>query len=111
MDLRSEELFPFNELPKRLQQVTGSRKRINISTAHRWRQRGVKGVRLESVVIGGERFTSYEAISRFADASTIARDKSRGESIRVGRLSAQRERDIENAERELDAAGIKGGAK
>ena len=106
IDLRNEETFPFTELPVRLQKLTGSRKRINISTAHRWRQKGVKGIKLETVLIGGERFTSYEAINRFSEASTRAKDKSFGESIRAGQLSAKREREIAAAEAELDACGV-----
>jgi hypothetical protein len=34
----------------------------------------VRGVRLETVVIGGKRFTSVEALERFAEASTAARE-------------------------------------
>ena len=39
--------------------------RPHASTLIRWAMRGVRGVRLETVVIGGRRFTSLEAIQRF----------------------------------------------
>jgi len=39
------------------------------ATVWRWSQRGVRGVRLESVLVGGKRFTSREAIDRFLAAS------------------------------------------
>jgi hypothetical protein len=34
-------------------------------TPIRWWQRGVRGIHLESVLIGGRRYTSAEAIARF----------------------------------------------
>ena len=39
--------------------------RPHIATIHRWRMRGVRGVRLETTLVGGRRFTSKEAIERF----------------------------------------------
>lgn len=41
--------------------------RVSPATIHRWRLHGVRGVRLETLLIGGQRFTSREAISRFID--------------------------------------------
>jgi Protein of unknown function (DUF1580) len=43
----------------------------HISTVVRWTRQGVKGVRLETVVIGGRRFTSLEAIQRFIQARNV----------------------------------------
>jgi hypothetical protein len=43
--------------------------RPHVSTLVRWAMRGVRGRRLETVVIGGRRFTSVEAIRRFIDSS------------------------------------------
>ena len=40
----------------------------HISTLHRWRLRGVRGHRLESILVGGSRYTSRQAIARFIDA-------------------------------------------
>jgi len=37
------------------------------NTLHRWRTKGVKGVKLESAKIGGARVTSVEALARFAE--------------------------------------------
>jgi hypothetical protein len=44
-----------------------------ISTFYRHTLKGVRGVRLEFVKIGGKTFTTVEAIQRFADAVTAAR--------------------------------------
>ena len=39
--------------------------RPNISTIWRWITTGTRGVKLESVLIGGQRYTTDEAIQRF----------------------------------------------
>lgn len=44
-------------------------------TIWRWHQKGIYGVKLETVLIGGQRHTSREALQRFANAVTEARDK------------------------------------
>lgn len=42
------------------------------STLWRWHRRGIRGVRLETVVVGGTRYTSREALSRFSASLTAA---------------------------------------
>ncbi len=46
--------------------------RVAPSTTWRWHRKGVRGIRLETVVIGGKRYTSEEALTRFAAALTAA---------------------------------------
>ena len=46
--------------------------RPHLSSLHRWMRRGVRGIRLETVLIGGRRFTSREALQRFVDAVSVA---------------------------------------
>jgi len=41
---------------------------VSVATMQRWRKRGVRGVVLETILIGGSRYTSLQAISRFIDA-------------------------------------------
>jgi hypothetical protein len=48
--------------------------RPHLSTLRRWCGRGVRGVRLETVVVGGRRFTSRVAIEQFIERTTAARD-------------------------------------
>jgi hypothetical protein len=48
----------------------------HVSTVHRWIQRGVRGIRLEAVRIGGSLFTSREALQRFAERLTGSPDVS-----------------------------------
>ena len=42
---------------------------VHYSTLHRWRIRGCRGVKLETILIGGHRYTSSEAIRRFLRAT------------------------------------------
>lgn len=48
--------------------------RPHISTLHRWRLKGVRGVVLETCLIGGIRYTSTEALSRFIEETTAVAD-------------------------------------
>jgi hypothetical protein len=43
-------------------------KGLHIGTLHRWRIQGLRGTRLESIKIGGQWYTSLEALQRFFDA-------------------------------------------
>jgi hypothetical protein len=76
----------------------------HISTLWRWYTIGVKGQKLETVCVGGRRFTSREALERSAAASTAARDGI--PTSPPPRTSRQRRATIAAAERQLDAAGI-----
>jgi hypothetical protein len=79
-------------------------RRPHISTLHRWRLRGVRGIKLETVLVGGARLTSQQALQRFCDRVTAAAN---GEPPpQTVRTPAQRERDIRAAERELSETGI-----
>lgn len=71
LSLREETLIPFQRAPALLP------KRPHIATLHRWRVRGVRGVVLETCLIGGTRYTSHEALQRFIDATTVAADGGR----------------------------------
>lgn len=87
-----EDLIPFPEAPSN---VPG---RPDISTLHRWRTKGVRGVRLETVRIGGRRFVSRGSLRSFVLRLTAAVDGTIAPEITP---SAGRAADA--AERELDA--------
>lgn len=76
--------------------------RPHVSTVWRWVLNGVRGIKLETFVVGCQRFTTKEAIERFITATTA---KANGEPTPI-RTPRQRQRDIERAERELAKAGI-----
>ncbi|MGP1346171.1 MAG: DUF1580 domain-containing protein [Phycisphaerales bacterium] len=65
VDLRNEQLIEIKSVPKLLP-CRPSGKRVHISAVYRWISRGVRGVRLETIAIGGTRYTSIEAIERFS---------------------------------------------
>ncbi|HUY35471.1 MAG TPA: DUF1580 domain-containing protein [Pirellulales bacterium] len=44
------------------------------ATVWRWYRNGLRGQRLETIVVGGRRYTSREALARFVAATTAARE-------------------------------------
>jgi hypothetical protein len=76
--------------------------RPHVSTLWRWTQRGIRGIRLETTLIGGRRYTSDEALDRFFTAATAI---AAGETA-PARTSRQRVRAVADAERELREDGI-----
>lgn len=72
--------------------------RPSIATLWRWRTKGVRGRRLESLVCGGKVFTSAEAIQRFCEQRG-------GLDVPNLRTPRQRERAIRQAETELESQG------
>ena len=75
-------------------------RRKSLATLHRWRLRGVNGVKLETCLIGGMRLTSLEAIDRFIAAQN--RDEASPPAITL----AQRRRQSESAQQELERMGV-----
>ena len=81
-------------------------KKVSISTVWRWAMHGCRGIRLETVVIGGGRFTSREAVQRFAERLSEARTGGDQLGSVVGRrTAAQRQRQSAEAGRRLETMG------
>ena len=74
---------------------------ISDATMARWIQKGVKGVKLETLLIGGRRVTSKEALCRFIDAQN-----SDDTPAHAAITPAQRRRQSEAARQALQEAGI-----
>jgi hypothetical protein len=72
--------------------------RPSLCAIWRWRTKGVRGKKLETVVIGGKPFTTRAAVARFAEYQG-------GSDAPQSRTPAQRQRAAEKASRELEAAG------
>jgi hypothetical protein len=73
----------------------------------RWFFRGVHGVRLERVLVGGRAMTSREAVTRFFEASTLASDEKRRRSPQtLPRTPAKRRKASEVASRACEKAGF-----
>lgn len=76
--------------------------RPNLATLFRWRTRGCRGVILETVLLGGRRATSVEALDRFFAAVTAAADGPQG---RV-QTPKRRQLEIERAEQRANELGV-----
>jgi len=72
----------------------------HLSTLHRWRLRGVRGVKLETCLIGGRRFTSLEAVANFAEQISAKDNKSAKSATSLSR------REVESLERQCQEEGI-----
>lgn len=79
IDALSEELLTFGQAARRAR-PNGSRPAAP-STIWRWHSKGIAGVRLETVCMGGTRYTSAEALQRFFDAVTAVRDAERSAAV------------------------------
>ena len=77
-------------------------RRTHPSTCLRWVLRGVRGVRLEAVRLGGRWVTSLEALSRFGDRVTATA----ASAAPVPSPPAIGRRRADHVDQELDATGI-----
>lgn len=73
-----ETLIPVNQVPAHLEKLTG--KRPHVVSIYRWIQRGVSGVRLEAISIGGGRYSSEQALDRFFQKVTKAKENQKQKS-------------------------------
>ena len=99
IDLSSEEILTPAEAAKRCPCRRGGRP-THVSTVYRWMTRGVNGIRLEALRLGGGLVTSAEALQRFAERLTGS------DAEPVVKTSRQRELAARRAEAELKAHGI-----
>ena len=72
IDFAKETVIAIRKVPEWCQANIG--RRVHPSTVNRWHRRGSRSVRLETLLIGGSRVTSAEALSRFFCAVTAAAD-------------------------------------
>jgi hypothetical protein len=81
--------------------------RPDVSTLWRWYRRGVRGIRLETVIIGGKRYTSRESIQRFIERTTEAHDKGAAAPAKpFARTRRNRNAAVTEAKKKLQAPGI-----
>jgi hypothetical protein len=71
IDIETEQLLPLHDVPKLLP-ARPSGKKLHISAVYRWAQRGIQGIRLEVVRVGGTTYTSREALQRFVQSPNAA---------------------------------------
>lgn len=77
-----------------------SGKGVSLSTVWRWMLRGRRGCRLESLMIGGQRYTSQEAVARFIAACNGH------EPAHPQTRTERRQRQLRHVEHELLAEGF-----
>jgi hypothetical protein len=97
IDIQNEELLTLKQAAQFLPN------RPHIATLIRWWQRGCRGVKLTTILIGGQRYTSKEALQRFIEQTTAAAD---GAPAPRAESSKAREKRLAKVEAELSAAGI-----
>lgn len=99
----NERLLTLDEAA-RLRPAGRSGRPAHVSTIYRWVARGIRGVRLEAIRIGGRLYTSMEALQQFAERLTLGcGDAATSPPVAS---SAARRRSAERAERMLDRLGI-----
>ena len=86
-DIAKEEMIPFKQVPKWCGKNMG--KRVHRSTIRRWMFRGVRGVKLETIMIHGKRFTSKEALLRFFTTTKESGSRSEVSSSKTQKQSAR----------------------
>ena len=62
-------------------------KSLHISTLCRWAKRGVRGVVLETLRIGGTRYTSLEALQRFFERQSAGETSAPAEPSRAATVA------------------------
>lgn len=96
INIQAESLIPFADA----RTAFPGGKRLSLATLHRWRLHGVRGTRLETVLVGGLRYTSAAAIARFIERQNAC------ETAPPSITPAQRQRQAEAAQKALAEAGV-----
>lgn len=73
IDLKKESAITLAEVPLHVPRRNG--RKVHYSTVYRWVTKGARGRRLESLLVGGVRYTTIEAIGRFLRTDFNAQKK------------------------------------
>lgn len=116
LDLLTESTLSLSQAACELPKLGG--RKLHASSLWRWARKGVRGVKLEYVRLGGRILTSREALARFAQRLAEADEREdagapiEGEPteyrqpVTKGRTPQQRAKAIECARAELNYAGL-----
>ena len=102
-DLATDTLMTLPDAAAYLGRLMGGKK-CNVSTVWRWCLKGVKGVRLESICVGGKRFVTTAGLERFIDRRTRAQEPPVVAITIDPRTSPELTRDKNRRRAEIDAA-------
>ncbi|MGC3971780.1 MAG: DUF1580 domain-containing protein [Pirellulales bacterium] len=101
IDLKCEQVFTLTQAAKSdLLPQRRFGKRPNIATFFRWAKRGLRGIVLETIQIGGAKCTSAEALQRFFERLSDPEPRPQVPTA----TPRQRQRAIDRAVAELRAA-------
>lgn len=103
IDPITETLVKLTEVPRLSWMPRPRRKRIHSSTIFRWTKRGLRGVVLETIRIGGTLYTSEQALLRFFERQSVP--ETAGEVL-PSQMPRTRRGAIKAAERRLTSVGI-----
>ena len=99
IDLTTETVLSLTQATKLLPQRRKG-KRPHVATLYRWASRGLRGVKLETIQIGGTLCTSVPALQRFFEALSVQPHEEGCASSRT------RQQQIQRAAAELLQRGI-----
>ena len=107
IDIKAEEVLPLARAAKLpcFRHRRGG-KPIAVQTLWRWSINGLRGIVLETILIGGTRVTSVEALQRFFEALTAEADGRQQPDLPSVKQTASRRKQIKTAELRLRRAGI-----
>jgi hypothetical protein len=104
IDISTERVVTLAQATHHLPHRRGG-KRPHSATIFRWCVDGCRGVKLESIMVGGTRCTSIEAMQRFFDALTESADAEHSAAVAPPPVTKSRAKAIAAAERRLTRAG------
>jgi hypothetical protein len=102
IDVNSERVISLADAAKLLPKRRAGKK-PHVATLYRWVADGVKGIKLESIMVGSTRCTSREALQRFFDALTALADS---QTPPPPPKPKDRRRAIKAAEKRLARSGL-----
>jgi hypothetical protein len=103
IDITAEDTFPLRSAPGKLPSGRNGQK-IHPSTLFRWCSVGIRGVRLETIAIGGMRCSSLPALQRFFERLELARQGGCSPQS-MTRSQARRKRESRTAAEKLAKMG------
>lgn len=85
----NQQLIEISQCPSYLESKTGNR--VHVATVYRWVKDGIAGVTLDTIFIGGKRYSTPEALDQFFQESTAAKAErpAQHHNIKADRLDIQ----------------------
>src|SRR5262249_12849936 len=104
LNVNSEQIITLAQLARRIPCRRNNRP-VHVSTIHRWRNPGIRGVRLDCVRVGGMWCTSLQAFARWVEQLTAVKKQGEPNTPTTRPDVEGTKRDAE-VERQLDDLGI-----